>query len=327
MPYDVFGIENPLIDLLASVPDSFLEAVKVEKDKMYLIDLPRLQELLAALGDFPVIPEPGGSCANTMLGLAQLGARSAYCGKVGNDDYGRMYVDKLKEGGVDSFVKADGQNTGVTVILVTPDASRTMNTYLGACQELVASDIPLDALRDSARLYITGYLWDTENQQDAGRLGVETAKQCGIPVAMSLSDPFCVERHKVLFPELLGEYVELVFANREEATALTGRESTHQAMEALRELCAGAAITLGSRGALVSEGDETVYIDPFPVDAVDTTGAGDAFAAGYLYGKARGYPLYRCGRIGAYFASQVITRMGPRLQGDVRALMRPVLPE
>ena len=325
MSYDVFGIENPLIDLLASVPESFLEEVSVEKDKMYLIDLPRMQELMEALGGTEVRPEPGGSCANTLLGMAQLGASTAYCGKVGNDEYGRIYVEKLEAAGVTSFVKTDGQNTGSTVILVTPDAARTMNTYLGACQQLEAADVPEQALRDSKLLYMTGYLWDTETQQSAARESLRIAKDAGIPVAMSLSDPFCVQRHMDFFPGLLRDSVDLVFANREEALALTGKHTTQEAISALRELCAGAVVTLGGHGALVSEGTETAYIDPQTVSAVDTTGAGDAFAAGYLYGRTQGYSPHGCGQIGSHFAANVITRMGPRLDGDVRGLLSEVL--
>ena len=325
MDYDVFGIENPLIDLLASVSDGFLEQVGVDKDKMYLIDLPRLQEIVKALGDTPIHPEPGGSCANTLLGMAQLGARTAYCGKVGRDDYGRVYVEKLEAAGVTSFVKADGHNTGSTLILVTPDAARTMNTYLGACQELAPPDVPLEALKRAKRLYMTGYLWDTESQQQAAWLGLQTAREAGIPIAMSLSDPFCVARHKAFFPDLLRNHVDLVFANREEALALTGTEHTGDALKKLRGMCEGVVITLGGEGALVADKGNTVKVPANPVQAVDTTGAGDAFAAGFLYGKSRGVSLEQCGRIGGYFASRVITQMGPRLKGNVRQLLEPVL--
>jgi sugar/nucleoside kinase (ribokinase family) len=323
--FDVFGIENPLIDLLVSVPDLLLKDLGVEKDKMYLVDLPRLQSILRALGDRAIHPEPGGSCANTLLGIAQLGARTAYCGKAGRDDYGRVYIRKLEEAGVTSFVGTDGHNTGSTVILVTPDAARTMNTYLGACQELKPADVPIDALRRSKRLYMTGYLWDTEGQQQAAWLALLTAQEARIPVAMSLSDPFCVTRHQTLFPSLLRDHVDLVFANRDEALMLTGRADEERALADLRGLCASVVITLGARGAVAAEGGDTVHIPPFPVQAVDTTGAGDAFAAGFLFGKARGYPLERCGRLGAAFASRVIEQIGPRLKGDVRTQLRGLL--
>lgn len=325
--YDLFGIENPLIDLLVKVPDEFLTGVGVEKNKMYLVDLERHKELQEALGELQVHPEPGGSCANTLLGIAQLGGKTAYCGKVGEDEYGRIYSQKLEEAGVASYLKSGELLTGSTVILVTPDASRTMNTYLGACQELEAGDLPLEPLADSGKLYITGYLWDTPGQQAAARLALRTAKEKGIPVAMSLSDPFCVARHKEDFISILKNYVSEVFANREEALALTDRDNTQQAMQVLREWCSAAAITMGGHGALAAREGELVYLDPFPADPVDTTGAGDAFAAGFLYGEITGAPLLRCGRLGSYFAAQVIQQIGPRLEGDVRSQLSPVLKE
>ena len=164
MSYDLFGIENPLVDLLARVPDDLLPRLGLEKNRMFLVDQARHREILEALNGLPIHAEPGGSCANTILGVAQLGARTAYCGKVGGDAYGRVYIEKLEQAGVASFVRASGTLTGSTVILVTPDAARTMNTFLGACQELTATDLPLDAIAQSRRLYITGYLWDTDGQ-------------------------------------------------------------------------------------------------------------------------------------------------------------------
>jgi len=254
-----------------------------------------------------------------------LGGRTAYCGKVGRDVYGEVYVQKLEEAGVRSFIQADGNVTGSTIILVTPDAARTMNTFLGACQELTAADVPLDALRASRMLYITGYLWDTAGQQEAATLALRTAGSEGIHVAMSLSDPFCVQRHKPAFLDILERYVDFVFANRDEALALTDTETTHDAMRELRKRCDGAAITLGGRGAYVTRGEEHVYLDPQSVQPVDTTGAGDAFAAGFLYGLTQGRSLYQCGRLGTLFASRVIQQIGPRLQGNVRAQLSPVL--
>jgi sugar/nucleoside kinase (ribokinase family) len=325
MPYDVFGIENPLIDLLVQVPDEFLERMELKKNHMQLIDASRHQFLLEHLKGFHMQTAPGGSCANTMLGIAQLGGRTAYCGKVGHDVYGQVYTQKLEEAGVASFIQQDGNVTGSTIILVTPDAARTMNTFLGACQELTAADVPLDALKTSRSLYITGYLWDTEGQQEAATVALRTAGSEGLHVTMSLSDPFCVRRHKQAFLDILDRYVDFVFANRDEALELTDTDSTQDAMRALRSRCDGAAITLGGRGAFVTRGDEHVYLDPFPVQPVDTTGAGDAFAAGFLYGLSQGQSLYQCGRLGSYFASRVILHVGPRLEGDVPAQLAEVL--
>ena len=325
MQFDVFGIENPLIDLLVQVPDDFLTRMEVKKNHMMLIDESRHRYLLDHLKEYKVQTAPGGSCANTLLGIAQLGGTAAYCGKVGRDVYGQVYVQKLEEGGVRSYIQTNGNVTGSTVILVTPDAARTMNTFLGACQELTADDVPLDALKASRMLYITGYLWDTEGQQEAASLALRTAGSEGLHVAMSLSDPFCVHRHREAFVDILERYVDLVFANQEEALALTGTDATQDAMRELRKLCDGVVITLGGRGALVSRGDEHVYLDPYPVQPVDTTGAGDAFAAGYLHALARGQSLYQCGRLGSRFASRVIERIGPRLEGDVPGQLADVL--
>jgi sugar/nucleoside kinase (ribokinase family) len=325
MEFDVFGLENPLIDLLVQVPEELLERLELKKNHMMLIDEARHRFILDHLKGLHVRSAPGGSCANTLLGIAQLGGRAAYCGKVGHDPYGEVYVRQLEEGGVTSFISLDGNVTGSTVILVTPDAARTMNTFLGASQELTAADVPLEALKASRLLYITGYLWDTEGQQEAAALALRTAGSEGIHVAMSLSDPFCVRRHKEAFLDILHRYVGFVFANREEALELTGTASTHEAMKALRERCRGAAITLGGAGAYVTQGDEHIYLDPYPVQPVDTTGAGDAFAAGFLHGLTSGASLFQCGRLGSYFASRVIQQVGPRLEGDVRAALAPVL--
>lgn len=326
MQYDVFGLENPLIDLLAQVPDEFLTRMELKKNHMMLVDESRHHFLLENLKGIHIQSEAGGSCANTLLGIAQLGGKSGYCGKVGKDPYGQVYIQKLEEAGVDSYISDDGSVTGSTVILVTPDAARTMNTFLGACQELKPEDVPLDALKASKQLYLTGYLWDTEGQKEAATLALRTAGAEGIHVTMSLADPFCVHRHKADFANILDRYVDFVFANQEEALALTDTDNTHDAMRALRGWCGGAAITMGVHGAYVSLGEEHVYIDAFPVDAVvDTTGAGDAFSAGFLYGRATGASLFQCGRLGGYFASRVIQKMGPRLEGDVKALLAPVL--
>ncbi|HKI97019.1 MAG TPA: adenosine kinase [bacterium] len=325
MQFDVFGIENPLIDLLVQVPDEFLERMELKKNHMQLIDASRHGFLLEHLKEFSVQTAAGGSCANTLLGIAQLGGRTAYCGKVGRDVHGQVYVEKLEEAGVNSFVRLDGSVTGSVIILVTPDAARTMNTFLGACQELTAADVPLDALKSSHLLYMTGYLWDTQNQQEAAALALRTAGAEGIHVTMSLADPFCVHRHQQDFLDIIDRYVDFVFANRDEALALTGTDSTHDAMRELRKICDGAVITLGGRGAYITRGEEHVYMDPFAVQPVDTTGAGDAFAAGFLHGLSQGQSLHHCGRLGSYFASRVIQHMGPRLEGDVRAQLAEVL--
>jgi sugar/nucleoside kinase (ribokinase family) len=307
------------------VPDTFLQKLKLEKNRMFLVDQARHSELLTALTGAKMHAEPGGSCANTIQGIAQLGASTAYCGKVGGDEHGKLYVKKLEGAGVKCFMNPSTLLTGSCVVLVTPDAARTMNVYLGAAQDLKAADIPVDAIQQSKRLYITGYVWDTDGQKEAAMLALRTAKAAKVPVAFSLADPFCVNRHRADFEKIIGEYVDILFANREEALAQTGTTATHDALAALRKQCDKVAITLSAAGALIANGKDTIYVDPFPTHPKDTTGAGDAFAAGYLYGMSTGASAHQCGRLGSRFASQVIQQIGPRLSGDVRKQLAPVL--
>jgi sugar/nucleoside kinase (ribokinase family) len=325
MRYDVFGIENPVMDILAQVPDAFLEKHRVAKNAWTMIDGPRHAELLAALKDTPVVYEAGGSCANTIVGIARLGGKTAYCGMVGADEHGRIYGKKLREAGVTEFMRASQAPTGSAVILVTPDAARTLNLFLGACRDLGPQDIPVEEIRQSRWLYLTGYVWDTDSQKEAAALALRTAKAAGIPVAFSLADPFYATNNREDFLRIIRDYGELVFANRDEALAVTGRDHVHEALRDLRKLCPAVALTLGHAGAMISQHGDVAYVEAFPVTPVDTTGAGDAFAAGFLYGRITGASPFQCGRLGAYFASKVITQVGPRLSGDVRAQLAPVL--
>ena len=325
MRYDVFGLENPVIDLLAQVPDTFLAQVGVEKNRWVMIDQARHAELVRALDGVPVLYESGGSCANTIVGIAQLGAKTAYCGRVGADEHGRIYGEKLREAGVTPFLRSGTVPTGSALIFITPDAGRTMNLFLGACRELSPQDVPVEDLRASRWLYLTGYVWDSDAQKEAATLALRTAKAAGIPVAFSLADPVYATRHREDFLRLIRDYAELVFANRDEALALTGRDHAQEALRDLSKLCPWLALTLGHAGALISAHGETVYVESYPVHPVDTTGAGDAFAAGFLYGRVTGVSPLQSGRLGCYFASRVITQIGPRLSGDVRDMLAPVL--
>lgn len=325
MRYDVFGLENPVMDILAQVPDSFLHEARIEKNRWVMIDEARHRDLLKAMQGLPLVHDTGGSCANTIVGMAHLGAKAAYCGMVGADEHGRIYARKLEEAGVTSFLRASSLPTGNAVILVTPDAGRTMNLFLGACRDLGPQDVPVDEIRQSRWLYTTGYAWDTDSQKEAVQLALRTAKAAGVPVAFSLADPHYATQHREDFLRLIRDYTELVFANRDEALALTGCDHVHEALRELRKLCPAVALTMGHAGALISQHGEVAYVEAFPVHPLDTTGAGDAFAAGYLYGRVTGASPFQCGRLGSYFASRVITQIGPRLSGDVRGQLAPVL--
>ena len=325
--FDVYGVCNPLVDLLSHVPDSFLKKLGIQKNIMHLITLEQQQELLFALAEEQISVEiaAGGSGANSMIGISQLGGTSAFSGKIGRDEHGKLYREKLEALGVyDCLAEGEGA-TGSSLILVSEDGARTMNTFLGMSQELMNPDIDPDIIQSSKYLYLTGYLWDTESQKKAVLNALDEAKKREIKVALSLSDPFCVTRHKEDFINLLKGYASMVFCNQEEAFTLLDTEITQKAVETLSDWTETVALTIGAYGALISHQGETCYIDPLPVRVEDTTGAGDAFAAGFLYGMTHDMSPLDSGRIGATLAAAVIGQTGPRYLGNARKLIQEKL--
>ena len=325
--FDVYGVCNPLVDLLSHVPDSFLKKLGIQKNIMHLVTLEQQQEILLALTEEKISLEvaAGGSGANSMIGISQLGGRSAFSGKIGRDEHGKLYREKLEALGVcDCLAEGEGA-TGSSLILVSEDGARTMNTFLGMSQELMNPDIDPDVIQSSKYLYLTGYLWDTESQKKAVLNALDEAKKREVKVALSLSDPFCVTRHKEDFINLLKGYASMVFCNQEEAFTLLDTEITQQAAETLSDWTETVALTIGAYGALISHQGETCYIDPLPVRVEDTTGAGDAFAAGFLYGMTHDLSPLDSGRIGATLAAAVIGQTGPRYLGNARILIQEKL--
>ena len=325
--FDVYGVCNPLVDLLSHVPDSFLKKLGIQKNVMHLVTREQQQELLLALAEEKISLEvaAGGSGANSMIGISQLGGRSAFSGKIGRDEHGKLYREKLEALGVcDCLAEGEGV-TGSSLILVSEDGARTMNTFLGMSQELMNPDIDPDVIQSSKYLYLTGYLWDTESQKKAVLNALDEAKKREVKVALSLSDPFCVTRHKEDFINLLKGYASMVFCNQEEAFTLLDTEITQQAAETLSDWTETVALTIGAYGALISHQGETCYIDPLPVRVEDTTGAGDAFAAGFLYGMTHDLSPLDSGRIGATLAAAVIGQTGPRYLGNARILIQEKL--
>ena len=316
--WDIVGVENPLIDLLVKVEDSFLSQHGLVKSHMQLIDAEEREMLLDGLRGHRVQHEPGGSCANTMLGVSQLGGRAVFCGKVGRDAFGKLFAERLKVGGVHPHMLVSKTPTGSTIILITPDAARTMNTYLGACQELTSRDVPVEIISEAKYLYLTAYLWDSTSSRAAAMTALKSARESQTEVVLNLADPFCIERHQTNLLELLqGGFVDVVMANRAEIHALLGKMTVEEAMRNLSQYVKTTVITLGSHGAYMTKGDEKVYIEALPVKAIDTTGAGDAFAAGFLYGETNQGTLEQCGQLGAAFAADIVQKLGPRLaQGD-----------
>lgn len=313
--YDVFGMCNALFDIQAEVEDPILEELSLAKGGMMLLSHEEQRAIVPRVYDRIVNTEAGGSGANTMIGVALLGGKAVYTSRVGGDEHGTKYREGLEAQGVKPNLGTGEGETGVSLILISPDAQRTMCTYLGMSQDLQPDDVNLEDLRASKYLYITGYLWDTDNQKQAVLRAMQEAKKAGVKVAFSLSDPFCVGRHKDDFTHLLSEHVDVVFANKDEAIGMTGVEDPVEAAIKLAVMSGGiSVVTKDKTGSLIVEGDIVYRIPTYPVDAVDTTGAGDMYAAGVLYGLTQELPLPVCGRIGSYAAARVVAQLGPRLR-------------
>ena len=319
---DVVAIGNAIVDVLVQTDDSFLEAHQLTKGSMALVDEARAQQLYAASG--PGLETSGGSAANTLAGIAQLGGRAAFIGRVRDDQLGAIFAHDIRSvgAGFDTPAATSGPSTARCLILVSPDAQRTMCTYLGASVGLEPEDLDLDLVAQAKLLYLEGYLWDSEPAKRAFIAAAEVMRKSGGQVALSLSDAFCVDRHRASFLELVDGHVDLLFANEVEITALYETSSFEAAAEQVRGRCQVAALTRSEKGSVLLSGAATVPIEPFQLGPlVDTTGAGDLYAAGFLYGYSRGEALERCGRLGSLCAAQVVTQLGPRSQASLPALV------
>jgi Sugar kinases, ribokinase family len=317
---DVVAIGNALVDVLSNETDEFVATHEMVKGAMALIETPRAEALYAAMG--PGIEISGGSAANTTAGIASLGSTAAYIGRVSNDQLGAVYTHDLRSAGVqfETTPATDGLPTGRSLIIVTPDAERTMNTYLGASSELTADDVDPDLIRAAAYTYLEGYLWDSPAAQDAYRLAAEIAHEAGKKVALTLSDGFVVDRHRDTFLELIAGSVDVLFSNDVEIQSLYEVDDFDAAIAKVRNHCEVAAITRGADGSVLLAGDDviTVPVEPIPGGVVvDTTGAGDLYAAGVLHGLVSGHDLFTCGRLGGLAASEVISHLGARPQASL----------
>lgn len=318
---DVAGIGNAIVDVLASADDPLIERLGLAKGSMTLVDAERAEEIYAAMG--PAREVSGGSAANTLFGVAALGGRAAFIGKVRNDQLGGIFRHDIRAAGVafDTPPATSGAPTARSLILVTPDAQRTMNTYLGACVALGPDDVDEETIQGAKVTYLEGYLFDPPAARQAFVKAAELAHAAGRKVALSLSDPFCVERHRAEFRHLVEGHVDLLFANAAEAMALTETGSVEAAAAALEGKTEVTVVTMSEKGAVIlaDGGREAVAAIP-PAQLVDTTGAGDLFAAGFLAGFTRGKSLADCGRLGALAASEVISHYGARPEQDLKAL-------
>ncbi len=322
--YDVLGIGNAIVDVIARTEEDFLLKQGMHKGTMALIDEPRAQAIYDAMG--PAIETSGGSAANTIVGLASLGSRSAFIGKVKDDELGRAFSHDIRAAGAAYATPpaADGPSTARCYVLVTPDGERTMNTYLGAAQDLHPADIDADMVAASAVLYLEGYLWDPKNAKDAFLKAAQIAHEAERTVALTLSDAFCVDRWRAEFLHLMrSRTVDLIFANEGELHSLYQTSDFDTAVKALRADVGTAVVTRSEKGCLVIGPAGTEAVPAFPVErVVDTTGAGDLFAAGFLSGLARRADDRTCGRLGALAAAEVIQHLGARPEASLKDLAR-----
>ncbi|HEU4578043.1 MAG TPA: adenosine kinase [Polyangiaceae bacterium] len=318
---DVVGVGNAIVDVVARTDDEFLARHSLIKGAMRLIDEAEAQSLYKAMA--PAQETSGGSAANTMAGVASLGGRPAYIGRVRRDQLGEIFCHDLRAIGVQLAVSAAGAGapTARCLILVTPDAQRTMNTYLGACVDLGPEDIDEDLVRRGKVTYLEGYLWDRPRAKEAFLHAARVAASAGRQVALSLSDSFCVDRHRESFLELVSHHVDILFANEGEIKSLYQTDSFETAARRAREHTSLAVLTRGPRGSVLIAGAEQVEIAAQPLArVVDTTGAGDLYAAGVLFGMTHGESLAESGRRGAIAAAEVISHYGARPEARLAEL-------
>jgi sugar/nucleoside kinase (ribokinase family) len=319
--FDVVGVGNAIVDVIATVDDEFIAAHDLNKGAMTLIDAERARSLYASMP--PGIEASGGSAANTMAGLASLGSTAAYFGKVRDDQLGDVFIHDLRSAGVGFDVPAgvDGPPTARCLIQVTPDAERTMNTFLGISAFLGPGDIDDRLVASAAITYCEGYLWDMDIAKSAIRGAMEVAHDAGRTVSLTLSDSFCVDRHRAEWLNLLTDNVDLVFANEAEICSLFETDDFDSAADQIAGLVETSALTRSAAGSVVVANGEKMVVPVAPVDIVDATGAGDLYASGFLHGLARGANLERCAELGGIAAGEIISHIGARPKVDLSSLI------
>jgi len=338
---DIYGIGNLLIDIVTQVTDKELASLELHKGTMHLTDEAERARLLDFLTKKEVTYSCGGDCPNTMIALASFGVEACLAGKVGDDEFGRIYLGQLGELPIRSEVKVGQGSTGSSIILVSPDSERTMNTHLGINRDFSFEDVSPAVLDEARFLYFTGYLWDTDLQKDAILRTLAIARAQGCTIAFDLADPFAVSRNRDEFLRIVADYVDIAFANREEARILFGTDDVRVAVERLSALTRIAVVKNGAAGSLVMAGKKRRDRGPDPLpasepgellsipvceqDPIDTTGAGDMYAAGFLYGLVRRLPLFKAGVCASYLASQIIVQRGAQFTAEKRAEVAEVV--
>lgn len=323
--YDVYAIGNALVDIEYHATAKRLTELSIEKGVMTLIDEQRQNSLIAQLGESHESMACGGSAANTIIALAQMGAKTHLDCRVSSDMTGQIFARDLHESGVHSSLDSKPLPSGITgkcLVFVTPDADRTMNTFLGVSAELDVSDINREAIRQSGAIYIEGYLASADNTRDAAIEARRIAEKREIMTSLTLSDPNMVRFFRESLEAMIGDGVDLLFANEDEAMELAGSDNLADAVQLFRKISRRFAITRGSKGALLFDGDTEIEIEPSKVTAIDTLGAGDMFAGAMLYGLSRDMSFERAGELASQAAGKIVTQFGPRLKtGQTRALL------
>jgi len=321
--YDVVGIGNAIVDVIGRCNDAFLTKHGAPKGHMRLVEADTITALYQDMG--PAVEISGGSAANTMVGVASFGGRAAFIGKVADDEFGRIFGHDIRAAGVTFATPAakGGAPTSRSLILVTPDGERTMNTYLGVSPDLNQGEVDADMVRAGAIVYLEGYLFDQPAAKAAFRQAASLARQANRKVALTLSDSFCVDRHRAEFLDLMRKETDILFANESEITALYQTKSFDDAARAVRGDVKVAVLTRSAKGSLILSGDKAVTVTPEPVrQVIDTTGAGDLYAAGFLYGFSQGKPLDQCGRLASIAAAVVISHIGARPEVSLAKLAK-----
>ena len=322
---DLVGLGNAIVDIIVNIKDEFLEINNLEKGSMNLINSDQSQTLLK---NCKVIKQiSGGSSANTVVCLAELGNDVHFIGRVKNDQFGNFFSSDIKKSKAifNTPPTNEGASTAHSIILITPDAQRTMCTYLGASIEFQPKDIDFSLLKESKYLYLEGYLWDSELAKNAFLKAAQIATQSNTKIILSLSDSFCVDRHRESFLELIDKYVDIVFCNESEVLSLFKKDKLANCQEDLSSLCELVVVTLGSNGSLIINKNEIEVIESITKGTViDTTGAGDIYAGGFIHGLINNYSLKKCGKIGSICAGQIITQLGSRSNLDLKELIKEV---
>jgi sugar/nucleoside kinase (ribokinase family) len=313
MNYDVYGVGNSLVDIQAQVSEATLKSLEFAKGSMTLVDEATQQKVLGSLHGAAIHRCAGGSAANTIMGIADLGGKAAYAGKTGADELGRFCLSDMRQQGVSIEVPPAAGQTGTCVILITPDAQRTMLTHLGVSSTLGPADIDSEQIRKAQYVYIEGYLFTGPSTREAALRAIALAKSHGVKVAFTVSDPFLIAAFRDEFWELIRGPVDLLFCNLEEARSLTGMHDPIECAHEIHRHAQNVAMTLGADGSIVMHEGAAIPIEGVSVTAIDTTGAGDMYAAGLLYGVTAGLPWKKAGRLASHAAARIVAQMGARL--------------